>query len=271
MDRRGFIRSSVGLITVQTLPALGEMTNGLQELSFGNNVRLVNFRRDVADIGNADAYFNFRKILVSQTLSPWLRSVLEEPFDEIPVRFDALIEMRYENNGEMKLGALLDFDESFAPEPDFPELSFVEWLNKFRPESLGDFYMAQPLYSWYRHTGMEIPKLITTPDVWLDAMFKNTRGLLFWSDQWNELFRSVGIFDQRISFRLIRGYMTRQSNAIAAIEQLTYFPTGQSLMDIIKERNPGGGGYGISPGYLVGDWLHRYWLRYRSSSNSTKS
>lgn len=181
--------------------------------------------------------------------------------DELPDGFEALVEVNHEAE-EMAVGTLLEFSEWRYSDPDINatgnELSFDEWLCEFRPESRDDFLMVLPLYHLYQRSGEVIPKVQATPDPWLDAMLKNTRGMLLWTQQWIELFRVISNIDRQGASRLFRDYMRSCPDASVALNQTRYFATGQSLMQIIKERSPSRLPFG-SPDYLVGDWLHQYW------------
>jgi hypothetical protein len=89
-------------------------------------------------------------------------------------------------------------------------------------------------------------------------MLKSTRGMLFWKTQWIELVRIVGRSSAQHTWELVKGFQFGDSNAVSALAEMRYAGTGQSLLEIIRERSPGSGPMGM-PDYLAGEWLHRHW------------
>lgn len=261
--RRRFLSTCVTLGASRIDPALCASlsravgTGGSR--SIGKRGHLVQLRRTVAEIGNADAYYRLRATLAAHAISPWQRSWMEGLGDDLPRGFEAIVEMDHEN-GATTFGTLLDYSEWFDPELDIAvsenELAFCQWLHEFRPECRDDFLMALPLYYLYQHSGEVMPRLRPTPDPWLDAMLKNTRGMLFWTSQWVELLGVISNIGQQGACRLIKDYMLSRPNASVVLEQIRYFATGQSFLQIIEDRSPTQLPVG-SPDYLVGDWLHR--------------
>lgn len=211
--------------------------------------------------GSSSAYHHLRDKLAAHTPNPWLRSVIEQSSDEPPQGIEALIGVRVSDEAGT-FGIVLDFSECDAHQagvtaPD-GQLTFDVWLREFRPAGQADFLMALSLYYLYRRTGEVVPAIQPTPDPWLDGVLKSTRGMLFWTAQWIEVFRVVGSMGRQDALQLLRAYQLGQSDTQAALEQLRYFATGQSLMQIIEERSPTRAPFG-SPDYIAGDWLHQYW------------
>lgn len=237
-------------------------------------MRLIFLRKNVADFGSAGDYMRFRKELSTHAINPWLRRWMEERHDEQAMRCEALVSMRNEQGCHGIFDDLLDFSESFVGEPDKPdnetELSVDEWLREFRPENRNDFLMALPLYGQYRETGEVLRVIDAKPDPWLDAFLKDTRGMLFWMQQWVELFRIVGDIGRREAQSLVQGYLLDRQDALVRIKKIRYASTGSSLMQIIKERRVASGPFG-APDYLAGDWLQQYWFSRNAQNQSEQA
>ncbi len=266
--RRCFLNAGLILGATRIDPALCATLSraiGTDEArSVGRRGPLVDIRRTVEEIGGADAYYRLRDKLAANAICPWVRLWIEALGDSVPRGIEATVEMIHEN-GAMTIGPVVHYGEWDEPEDDIAvsldKLTFGQWLHEFRPEGRDDFVMAQSLYSFYLYQGSgEIfPKIQVTPDPWLDAMLKSTRGLLFWRPQWIELCRMVGNLGPDESWRLYRDYACRRPNASGALDQIRYLATDQSLMQIFEERCPGLGLRGW-PDYVTGDWLHQYWM-----------
>lgn len=222
--------------------------------------RMLHLRHEVAEMTDASVYLRLRARLATRSLSPCLRSWMEALDDGLPYRYEALVEIA-QDSGEIKLGTLLNFYESFDPEPDTPALTFVDWLPRFRPEGRDDFLMALPLYELYRYSGTILPVIRPTPDPWLDAMLGRTRGMLFWRQQYVELVRLSGGMDHGRATQLIQDYVKRLPGAVSALEQIRYAATDQNVMQIITERSSDFGPHG-TPDYLATDWLRRHWAAW---------
>ncbi len=229
----------------------------------GKSKRVVHLRHTVAEIGDADAYYQLRATLARNAINPWLRCWMEKLDDELPHGFEAIMGMRQED-GELNSGPLLDFSEWFWTEQEIHAakngLSFDQWLLEFHPAGRDDFLMALPLYYLYQHSGTVIPRVLATPDPWLDAMLNSTRGMLLWTSQWVDLLRVIGNIGEQGACRLIKDYMLGRPNASVVLEQIRYFAAGLSFMQIIEERSPTRRPVG-SPDYVAADWLQQNWSK----------
>lgn len=259
--RRRFINACVlaGAAGVASGPiaAANTLSGGGQLCVNGTCGNLVHMRQDVAAVGNEASYYRLRKTLAARAINPWLRSWMDELDEALPLRFEALVEARNEVGG-MIFGTLLDFSETFDPEVDDPELSFVEWLPRLQPVSRDDFLMALPLYHGYSSSGMMLPMGKQMADPWLDAMLRSTDGMLLWTVQWTELVRIIGDVGTAQALQLVRGYCRSDPSATAALNDMRYAGTGQRVTEIIEERSLGQQPWG-APDYLVADWLYRHW------------
>jgi hypothetical protein len=260
--RRSFLNACLTLGASRINPVLcATLSCAVENVgqSIGKLGRLLQLGNTVEDVGGAEAYFRWRRTLAACALNPWLRSWMEELGDDRPRGFEAILGMTHDN-GDLTFGKLLDFHEWFDPVFDVSErqLTFDQWLNEFRPGDRDDFHMALPLFKLYQSTGEVMPRIRPTPDSWLDAMLKNTRGMLFWTTQWQELLRIINSTEQRDAKLLIQRYMLTRPNARVDLEQIGYVATGQNFMQIIEERSPSQRPMG-APDYIVGEWLHQHW------------
>lgn len=224
--------------------------------------RLIQQRWSSDDIAIPPGTYDLLKTsLAAHTPNPWLRSLIEHPGNELPHGIEALIGVRESDEADT-FGTVLDFgefeqDQADAKAPD-GQLTFDAWLREFRPAGREDFLMALPLYRLYQQTGEVVRAVQATPDPWLEGLLNGTRGMLFWSAQWLEVFRVIGDMDRHEALRLLRAYQLDRPNVATVLGQLRYSATGQSLVQIIEERSPTGAPFG-SPDYIAGDWLHHYW------------
>jgi hypothetical protein len=263
--RRAFLNTCFALGMAGIDPAYCAMTNpsiaAVWLQSAEGETRLVHLHHTVADVGDATMYNQLRRTLASHAINPGLRSWMGSLGESLPRGFDAIVEFR--QDGESNIGALLDFSEWYEPDEEIAatkgRLSFDQWLLEYRPTGRDDCLMALPLYYLYQHTGVVVPTVRAVPDLWLDGLLQNTRGMLFWSHQWIELVRLISDLSVPAAHRLIRDYQLGRPDADVALNQKRYLATGQSLVQIIDERSPVRGAFG-SPDFVVGDWLHGYLL-----------
>ena len=260
--RRNFLSACAVLGASNVAPASGMVGGNLSGKSPSKPsgcVAQLRWRSD--DIADSGAYQRLKTNLAAHTPNPWLRSLIEQSSDEPPQEIEALIGIRVSNKAEA-FGTVLDFSEFDECQAGVTatdgQLTFDEWLREFRPVGRDDSLMALPLYYLYRRTGEVAPAIQTAPDPWLDGVLKNTRGMLFWTAQWTEVFRVVGNMSRQDAMQLLRAYQLGRPDGAATLEQISYLATGQSLMEIINERSPTGTAFG-SPDYIAGDWLHQYW------------
>lgn len=230
-----------------------EVTNASAE-----HGHLIELRQSTTAFCNINEFKHYRERLLTCSLNPWLRSC---QFGDSPIQFEALVEMK-RISGEIKIITLLEYKEysDINQMNSEGDLTFLEWLATFQPATRDDFLMALPLYRWHQRTGEIVATLNATPDPWLDALLKNTRGILFWSYQWRELIRMVGHVGISHATRLYSDYLLNRAGALDSVRQAQYVSTGQTLLQIIEERSVRGL-YAGSPEYVLGDWLHQYYGR----------
>ena len=69
--------------------------------------------------------------------------------------------------------------------------SFDEWVAQFNPRTMGDWLMVPKLFLMYLRTGRNLPELAATTDPWIDAVLRESRGMLMWSYQFVEIIRMI--------------------------------------------------------------------------------
>ena len=217
--------------------------------------KLIQLQYKFSGVEDAHVRSRFWSMLAAHAFHPWLRSWMESACASIPCHFETLVEL-LPNGREPEIGALLDVWE-LSELPVAETLSFEKWLREFQPKSRDDCLMALPLYRYYRLSGLTFSTTQTTPDPWLDAMLRSTRGMLLWRYQWTELIRMAGGTTVQVATQLISDYLLKLKGAASSLRNIHYPVTGQSLIQIIKERSPGQMPIG-NPDYLTGEWLHKY-------------
>lgn len=237
----------------------GNLFPASNQTETGNRGSLIELRQAAKNIGEAGTFCRFRDDLLACAINPWVKTV---DWSDLPDYFEAMVEIRQPST-ETKIVALLDYCEGQRWVSDIEgRLSFMEWLKAFKPLNRHECAMALPLYHDYRLDGIIVPIVQPTPDTWLDAFLKDTRGILFWRDQLVELIRMVtGKGD--LTNRIAKALRTKNANtlpdAMDALRKARYFGTGQSLLEIIDERSVRGvDSYWGTPDYIVGDWLLQY-------------
>lgn len=264
MERRTFLQtlscnaclilgtSTVAPATSATrINSLG-VINGLPIKTGGH---LVTLRYDFNEFEEDDLLCKLWAKLSDHAMHPFLRSSMNDRRYPIPRHFEALVELPPEAGGE-GVGALLDIWQ-FGERGAGKILSFAEWINKFRPVSRDDWLMALPLYRHYRIHGRVISTVQATPDPWLDAMLRSTRGMLIWRHQWIEFIRMAGDTGTKAATQMVMDCVMNRPSAYDLFRRKIYSATGQTMMQIIEER-----GHDLQlighPDYLTGEWLHRY-------------
>lgn len=261
--RRSFLGACAALGASNVAPASnmgGSIFPGKLQSKPGGRVTQLRWSSD--DIADSGAYQRLKTNLAAHTPNPWLRSLIEQSSDEPPPQeIEALIGVRVSDKAGA-FGTVLDFSELDEYQAGVTatdgQLTFDSWLREFCPAGQDDLLMALPLYYLYRRTGEVAPAIQTAPDPWLDGVLKSTRGMLFWTAQWIEVFRVVGNMGRQDALQLLRAYQLGRPDAAATLEELRYLATGQSLREIISERSPTGAPFG-SPDYIAGDWLQQNW------------
>jgi hypothetical protein len=269
--RRRFLNSCLLLGSATAAPASLVIGNRLLNVRGGltgdNQLRLVQVQKETKDL-DLHSYNRLKTNLASYAVNPWLKKWMERPSgpEDTVHHIEWLVGIRPADGCKTSYH-LLDFIEycgrELTPAKQHPgkELSFEEWLSAFKPKNRDDYLMALRLYhNYYRRTGAIIPLIKPTPDPWLDAMLRSTRGMLFWQEQFTTFIRLAGDTTLRAAQQLVRDYSLNRpgNNASAFLSERRYFPTGQSLMQIVEERSP----YPLkppegTPDYITGDWLHK--------------
>lgn len=243
----------------RSLAKPGESIGASAETKAGHRGSLIELRRSASSFSNTETFRRFREDLLSCAVNPWLK-VAE--WCDSPDFIEALVEVRHSLT-ESKIVAVIDYcDVQRWEEKIEGKISFMDWLEAFKPLNRYDCAMAIPLYRRYSDFVEFVPNLQMTPDPWLDALLKDTRGLLFWRDQLVDLIRMV-TGNRGMANDIAKGLLKRDPVTLASgvdtLRKARYFGTGQSLLAIIEERSVNGwcSCWGI-PDYVTADWLLQY-------------
>ena len=117
--------------------------------------------------------------------------------------------------------------------------------------------MVPKLFHIYLRTGKELPALIATPDPWIDAVLRESRGILMWSYQFNEIVRMIGNVSMTEATKIRLSWVLREPEIMETLENIHYPPTQQTLKKIIDERMVGMDCLG-SPDYFFANWLAKH-------------
>lgn len=289
ISRRQFCKAvgAGAVVSGVTSPTVAKSTTGISEIASGSTTELTNrflnpssvdtqygelaqLRWNTEEIGGVNGFRRMKAKLAALALDPWEREYMGRLYEDegVPCCVDALVEV-HRRKDRLEFGTLLEFQEYWCNSPDdYPppradDLTFGEWVRNFQPKGRDDFMMAMTLYRRYRNTGEVIPRINATLDPWLDAFLASTRGILLWTHQWTELLRISG-HRAKEAMTLLYDYINGREDAIAKFNDLTYPITGQTVMQIVKERSLDGNCFG-NPDYLVGDWLYKYYRAKRLS------
>ena len=137
--------------------------------------------------------------LMSKTINPWLKGAYRHKDlheEKIPAGVWGLIACE-RGNGAMNPSVLLDFME--LDFDDFPEIAknfdgimkFTEWVAHFNPKTWGDWLMVPKLFKLYLRSRQNLPALAATPDPWLDAVLRESHGILMWTHQLIQIIRMI--------------------------------------------------------------------------------
>lgn len=120
--------------------------------------------------------------------------------------------------------------------------------------------MVPKLYLMHLRTGKNMPALTATPDPWIDAMLRQSRGMLMWSHQIIEIIRMIADVGITEANQIRSNWVLRKPEIKETLRNVHYPPTQQTLLQIIKERTTGMEYLG-SPDYFFADWLSKQYHR----------
>lgn len=227
-------------------------------------VQLIEIRKVKSDFASSNEYMDFRNALMSQAINPWLKGAYHHKDiheEKVPSGVWALIACEREA-GAMNASVLLDFMElEFDNFPSAAKnfdgiMSFTEWVVHFNPKTWGDWLMVPKLFSLYLRSRQNLPALVATPDLWLDAVLRESRGILMWTHQLVQIIRVIADVGITKATTIATCVLMRKSGWEKLLENI-YPPTKQSLLQIFEERTVGMQCHG-SPDYILADWLSNH-------------
>lgn len=197
---------------------------------------------------------------MSKAINPWLKEAYQhrDSHENIPNGIWALIACE-RCDGATTTAVLLDFVELdfwliSETTPPFEGITgFTEWMALFNPISWGDWLIAPKLYQMHLRTGENLPALVATPDPWIDAVLRDSRGMLMWTHQFIQIIRLIGNVGITQASVIHSSWLLRKPGWERLLEKI-YPPTKQTLLQIFEERTIGMQSLG-SPDYILADWL----------------
>lgn len=229
-----------------------------------DNLQLIEIRKVKTDFASTNDYMDFRNALMSKAINPWLKGAYRHKDlheEKIPAGVWGLIACE-RGNGAMNPSVLLDFMElDFDDFPDAAKnfdgiMSFTEWVAHFNPKTWGDWLMVPKLFSLYLRSRQNLPALAAAPDLWLDAVLRESRGILMWTHQLIQIIRMIADVGITEATKITTCILMRKSGWEKLLENI-YPPTKQSLLQIFEERTVGMQCLG-SPDYFLADCLSNH-------------
>lgn len=231
--------------------------------------QLIEIRKLKCDFASINDYQKFRDEMFSMAIQPWVKNAVQckGSVENIPEGVWVMIGCEKTDSGVSNL-VLLAFAELYSEgdaETTLPfkgASSFDEWIAKFNPRTNGDWLMVPKLFLMHLRTGLNLPALTATPDHWIDAVLRESRGMLMWSYQFIEMIRMIGDVGITEATKIHSRYIMMRLKHEEILEKIHYSPTNQTLMQIFRERTVGMQHLG-SPDYFFADWLSKHY-RQRS-------
>ncbi|MDD2934635.1 MAG: hypothetical protein PHO76_12190 [Methylotenera sp.] len=235
------------------------------------NHQLIEIRKVKGDFATLNNYHEFRAEMLSMAIQPWFKTAFQDKdsAENIPESVWAIIGCE-KTGGAVSNLVLLAYEEldySITSETAYPSEGFTgfhEWVTQFNPTSWGDWLMLPKLYLMHLRTGKELPTLTATPDPWVDAVLRESRGMLMWSNQFIEITRMIANVSLTEANQMRSSWVLREPDNKDKLSNIHYPPSQQTLLQILEERMVGMEYLG-SPDYFFADWLIRY---YYSAKNA---
>jgi len=232
------------------------------------NMQLIEIKKVKSDFASLNDYQRFRDELMSKCIHPWLKQAHQRiEASNIPHAIWGLIACE-KIDGAMTTSVLLAFEElDFGiiteSASSFENITgFNEWVTQFNPSSWGDWLMVPKLYLMHLRTGKNLPALTATPDPWIDAVLRESRGVLMWSYQFTEITRMIVDVSITEANQMRSDWVMLKHEIKEMLGKIHYLPSQQKLLQILEERTVGMECLG-SPDYFFADWLSKYYLLKR--------
>ena len=227
------------------------------------NMQLIENKKVKSDFESLNDYQTFRDELMGKCIHPWLKQAHQgTEASNIPHAIWGLIACE-KIDGVMTNSVLLAFEElDFGviteSASSFENITgFYEWVTQFNPKSWGDWLMVPKLYLMQVRTGRNQPAVVATPDPWIDAVLRESRGILMWSHQFTEITRMIANVSITEANHMRSNWVMKKSNIRETLGNINYPPTQQTLLQILDERMVGMQHLG-SPDFFYADWLSRH-------------
>jgi hypothetical protein len=240
------------------------MNSNFTSIEQGQSFQLIEIRKVKTDFASSNDYMVFRNELMSKAINPWLKDACHHKDiheEKIPSGVWALIACEQET-GAMNASMLLDFMEldfdnlPYASKNFDGIINFTEWVAHFSPKSWGDWLMVPKLFKLHLRSRENMPALAAAPDIWLNAVLRESRGILMWTYQLIQIIRMIADVGITEATKITTCVLMRNPGWEKLLETI-YPPTKQSLLQIFEERTVGMQCLG-SPDYLLADWLSNH-------------
>ncbi|MDP3308829.1 hypothetical protein [Methylotenera sp.] len=229
------------------------------------NHQLIEISKVKSDFSSLNNYHKFRAEMLSMAIQPWFKNTFQnkESAENIPESVWAMIgcEKTAGSVSNLVLLAYEELDYSITSETSHPPegvTDFNEWVARFNPTSWGDWLMVPKLYLMHLKTGKSLPALTATPDPWIDAVLRESRGVLMWSYQFIEITRMIADVSITEAAKMRLSWVLREREIKETLGNIHYPPTQQTLLKILEERLVGMQYLG-SPDYFFADWLSKHY------------
>lgn len=171
------------------------------------------------------------------------------------------VEIIFSIDGDRRIDSVVDLRESYGTpfvDAAAEKLTFKDWWIVFQPMTREDHRLALPLYSMCRnHEVYWAVACSVSTDPWLDSLLSDTRGMLLWTHQWEEVLRQGGGLKPLEATEVMHGIRLGRADARELLRSTLYEPTGQTLSSLFEQRSP----FEIPIGrvdHVAGDW---FWNR----------
>jgi hypothetical protein len=228
-----------------------------------DNHQLIELRKVRGDFATLNNYHEFRDEMLSMAIQPWFKNSFQDKdsAENIPESVWAIIGCE-KTGGAVSNLVLLAYEEldySITSETAHPSegvTGFNQWVTQFNPTTWGDWLMVPKLYLMHLRNGKYISALTATPDPWIDAVLRESRGMLMWSYQFVEIIRMIADISITEATKMRLSWILREAGIKEILENIHYPPTQQTLLQILEERMVGMEYLG-SPDYFFAGWLSK--------------
>lgn len=206
----------------------------------GNQNKIVEVRRAFSQFPTRKEFYDCRNNLLSRSADYWTINAYQHIDDHEQNAGGIWALVVCENADEDATnGSVIGYEEY----DDFTEtfnaaMSFRDWVSIFNPNTQEDWLMVPKLFRLYLLTGKNLPALVATPDTWIDAFLRESRGMLMWTHQFIEMVRMIAGVSLIEATKIQTKYSIRERGWEKLFTHI-YPPTNQTLLQIVEERTVG--------------------------------